>query len=97
LQAGIFTVDALRDVPELATVTALPKGGTVYVLPAGEVPSGSSAAAVFRYSAPVLEVVTGAATGGLGDGQGNQSPTRRLEDLRTRQGGDHPRPGPGDR
>jgi hypothetical protein len=28
----------LRDVLELATVTTLIKGGTVYVLPAGEVP-----------------------------------------------------------
>jgi hypothetical protein len=40
---------ALRDVLELATVTTLIKGGTVYVLPAGEVPGGGSVAAVFRY------------------------------------------------
>jgi hypothetical protein len=40
---------ALRDVLELAAVTTLIKGGTVYVLPAGEVPGGGSVAAVFRY------------------------------------------------
>jgi hypothetical protein len=39
----------LRDVLELATANTLIKGGTVYVLPAGEVPGGGSAAAVFRY------------------------------------------------
>jgi Bacterial archaeo-eukaryotic release factor family 3 len=40
---------ALRDVLELAAVTTLIKSGTVYVLPAGEVPGGGSAAAVYRY------------------------------------------------
>jgi hypothetical protein len=40
---------ALREVLELATVTTLIKGGSVYVLPAGEVPGDGSAAAVFRY------------------------------------------------
>jgi hypothetical protein len=40
---------ALGDVLELATVTTLIKGGTVYLLPPGEVPGGGSAAAVFRY------------------------------------------------
>jgi Bacterial archaeo-eukaryotic release factor family 7 len=39
---------ALRDVLELAAVATLLKGGTVYA-PAGEVPGGGSAAAVFRY------------------------------------------------
>jgi hypothetical protein len=39
----------LRGVLELATANTLIKGGTVYVLPAGEVPGGGSAAAVFRY------------------------------------------------
>jgi Bacterial archaeo-eukaryotic release factor family 3 len=40
---------ALRDVLEVAAVTTLLKGGTVYALPAGAVPGGGSAAAVFRY------------------------------------------------
>jgi Bacterial archaeo-eukaryotic release factor family 3 len=40
---------ALRDVLELAAVTTLTKGGTVYVLPAGEVPGGGKVTAVFRY------------------------------------------------
>ena len=39
---------ALRDVLEVAAVTTLLKGGTVYALPAGAVPGGGSAA-VFRY------------------------------------------------
>jgi hypothetical protein len=39
----------LRDLLELATVTTLTNGGTVYLLPAGAVPGGGSAAAVFRY------------------------------------------------
>jgi hypothetical protein len=56
----------LRDVLELATVTALSKGGTVYVLPAGEVPGGGSAAAVFRYPAQAYEAVPVAAAGVLG-------------------------------
>jgi hypothetical protein len=53
----------LRDVLELATVTALSKGGTVYVFPAGEVPGGGSAAAVFRYPAQAHQAVPAAATG----------------------------------
>ena len=56
----------LRDVLELATVTALSKGGTFYVLPAGEVPGGGSAAAVFRYPAQAHQAVPAAATGVLG-------------------------------
>jgi hypothetical protein len=44
---------ALRDVLEVTAVTTLLKGGTVYALPAGTVPGDGSAAAVFRYSAPV--------------------------------------------
>jgi hypothetical protein len=56
----------LRDVLELATVTALSKGGTVYVFPAGEVPGGGNAAAVFRYPAQAHEAVPAAATGVLG-------------------------------
>jgi hypothetical protein len=44
---------ALRDVLELAAVTTLLKGGTVYALPAGAVPEGGSAAAVMRYWARV--------------------------------------------
>lgn len=40
---------ALRDVLELAAAATLIKGGAVYVLPAGELPGGGSAAAVFRY------------------------------------------------
>jgi hypothetical protein len=40
---------ALRDVLEVAAVTTLLKGSTVYALPAGAVPGGGSAAAVFRY------------------------------------------------
>ena len=51
---------------ELATVTALSKGGTVYVFPAGEVPGGGSAAAVFRYPAQAHHPVPAAATGVLG-------------------------------
>jgi hypothetical protein len=39
----------LRDMLELAAVTTLVKGGTVYAPPAGEVPGGGSVAAVFRY------------------------------------------------
>jgi hypothetical protein len=50
---------------ELATVTALSKGGTVYVFPAGEVPGGS-AAVVFRYPAQAHHPVPAAATGVLG-------------------------------
>jgi hypothetical protein len=42
---------ALRDVLELAAVTTLLKGGTVYALPAGAAPGGGSTAAVFRYEA----------------------------------------------
>jgi hypothetical protein len=38
----------LQDLRELATVTTL-KGGTVYMLPASEIPGGGGAAAVFRY------------------------------------------------
>jgi hypothetical protein len=56
----------LRDVLELATVTALSRGGTVYVVPAGEVPGGGSAAAVFRYPAQAHQAVPPAATGVLG-------------------------------
>jgi hypothetical protein len=56
----------LRDVLELATVTALSKGGTVYVFPAGEVPGGGNAAAVFRYPAQAYEAVPVAAAGVLG-------------------------------
>ena len=56
----------LRDVLELATVTALSKGGTVYVFPAGEVPGGGSAAAIFRYPAQAHQAVPVAATGVLG-------------------------------
>ena len=56
----------LRDMLELATVTALSKGGTVYVFPAGEVPGGGSAAAVFRYPAQAHHPVPAAATGVLG-------------------------------
>ena len=56
----------LRDVLELATVTALSKGGTVYVFPAGEVLGGGSAAAVFRYPAQAHHPVPAAATGVLG-------------------------------
>jgi len=56
----------LRDVLELATVTALSKGGTVYVFPAGEVPGGGSAAALFRYPAQAHQAVPAAATGVLG-------------------------------
>jgi hypothetical protein len=40
---------ALRDVLEVAAVTTLLKGGTVYALAAGAVPGAGSAAAVFRY------------------------------------------------
>jgi len=40
---------ALRDVLELAAVATLLKGSTVYAPPAGTVPGGGSAAAVFRY------------------------------------------------
>ena len=40
---------ALRDLLELGAVATLLKGGTVYAPPAGEVPGGGSAAAVFRY------------------------------------------------
>jgi hypothetical protein len=40
---------ALRDVLELAAVTTLLQGGTVYALPAGAAPGGGSAAAVLRY------------------------------------------------
>jgi hypothetical protein len=40
---------ALRDVLELAAVTTLLKGGTVYALPAGAAPGGGSALAVLRY------------------------------------------------
>jgi hypothetical protein len=40
---------ALRDLLELGAVATLLKGGTVYASPAGEVPGGGSAAAVFRY------------------------------------------------
>jgi hypothetical protein len=56
----------LRDVLELATVTALSKGGTVYVLPAGEVPGGGNAAAVFRYPAQAHEAIPAATTRVLG-------------------------------
>jgi Bacterial archaeo-eukaryotic release factor family 3 len=56
----------LRDVLELATVTALSKGGTVYVFPAGEVPGGGSAAAIFRYPAQAHQAVPVVATGVLG-------------------------------
>ena len=56
----------LRDMLELATVTALSKGGSVYVFPAGEVPGGGSAAAVFRYPAQAHHPVPAAATGVLG-------------------------------
>jgi hypothetical protein len=56
----------LRDVLELATVTALSKGGTVYVFPAGKVPGGGSAAAVFRYPAQAHEAAPAAAPGVLG-------------------------------
>jgi Bacterial archaeo-eukaryotic release factor family 3 len=56
----------LRHVLELATVTALSKGGTVYLSPASAVPGGGSAAAVFRYSAQAYEAVLSAATGVLG-------------------------------
>ena len=45
---------ALRDVLELAAVTTLVKGGTVYALAAGAVPGDGSAAAVFRDWAPEL-------------------------------------------
>ena len=50
---------------ELATVTALSKGGSVYVFPAGEVLGGGSAAAVFRYPAQAYHPVPAAATGAL--------------------------------
>jgi hypothetical protein len=56
----------LRDVLELATVTALSKGGTVYVFPAGEVPGGGNAAAVFRYPDQAHEAIPAATTGVLG-------------------------------
>jgi hypothetical protein len=56
----------LRDVLELATVTALSKGGTVYVLPAGEVPGGGNAAAVFRHPAQAHEAIPAATTRVLG-------------------------------
>jgi hypothetical protein len=56
----------LRDVLELATVTALSKGGTVYVFSAGEVPGGGNAAAVFRYPTQADEAVPAATTGVLG-------------------------------
>jgi Bacterial archaeo-eukaryotic release factor family 3 len=56
----------LRDVLGLATVTALSKGGTVYVFPAGEVPGGGNAAAVFRYPDQAHEAVPAATTGVLG-------------------------------
>jgi hypothetical protein len=56
----------LRDVLELATVTALSKGGTVYVFPAGEVPGGGNAAAVFRYPAQAHEAIPAATTRVLG-------------------------------
>jgi hypothetical protein len=39
----------LREVLELATVTTLIKGSTVYVLPPGEVPGGGVPPRVFRY------------------------------------------------
>jgi hypothetical protein len=39
----------LQDLRERATVATLVKGGAVYLLPAGEVPGGGSAAAIFRY------------------------------------------------
>jgi hypothetical protein len=42
----------------------IPKGGTVYVFPAGEVPGGGSAAALFRYPAQA-QAVPPAATGVL--------------------------------
>ena len=51
---------------ELATVTALSKGGSVYLFPAGEVLGGGSAAAVFRYPAQAHHPVPAAATGVLG-------------------------------
>jgi Bacterial archaeo-eukaryotic release factor family 3 len=56
----------LRDVLELATVTALSKGGTVYVFPAGEVPGGGNAAAMFRYPDQAHEAIPAATTGVLG-------------------------------
>jgi Bacterial archaeo-eukaryotic release factor family 3 len=46
---------ALRDVLELAAVTTLLKGGTVYALPAGAAPGGGSAVAVLRYQARVSQ------------------------------------------
>ena len=58
----------LRDALELATVTALAKGGTVYVFPAGEVPGGGSAAAVFRYPAQAYEAVPVLPLASSGDG-----------------------------
>jgi hypothetical protein len=42
------------------------KSSCVYVFPAGEIPGGGSAAAVFRYPAQALEAVLPAATGVLG-------------------------------
>jgi hypothetical protein len=56
----------LRDVLERATVTALSNGGTVYVFPAGEIPGGGNAAAVFRYSAQAHEAIPAATTRVLG-------------------------------
>jgi hypothetical protein len=56
----------LRDVLELATVTALSNGGTVYLFPAGEIPGGGNAAAVFRYSAQAHEAIPAATTRVLG-------------------------------
>jgi hypothetical protein len=56
----------LRDVLELATVTALSKGGTVDVFPVGEISGGGNAAAVFRYPAQAHEAIPAATTGVLG-------------------------------
>jgi hypothetical protein len=43
------TESPLRGAVEMATATALSKGDTVYMLPAGDVPGGGSAAAVLRH------------------------------------------------
>jgi hypothetical protein len=48
-------------------------GGTVEVFPAGEVPGGGSAAAVFRYAAQAHQAVPAAATGALAHRMGQQS------------------------
>jgi hypothetical protein len=62
----------LRDVMERTTVTALSKGATVYVFPAGEVPGGGNAAAVFRYPTQALKPFRPLPLVSWGDGGGEE-------------------------